>query len=104
MHDVFNNVTRPNIYNLFTYSSKIDHHNARFSVAGNFYLQYSRKDHLKTSFSSIGAKIWNSIPNSDRALPKYKFKDILQNRLLDVLTQENTHVAVHTLVEIFSKY
>ena len=77
----------------------------RFPMAGNFYLQYSRTDHLKNSFSSIGAKIWNSIPNSDRALPKYQFKDILQNRLLGILTRENTYVAVHTLVEIFySKY
>ena len=102
MHDVFNNVTPPNVSNLFTYSSKI-HHNTRFSVAGNFYLKYSITNHLKNSFSSIGAKIWNSIPNSDRALPKYKFKDILQNRLLDILTQENTYVAVHTLAETFSK-
>ena len=55
MHDVFNNVTPPNVSNLFTYSSKIHHHNTRFSVAGNFYLQYSRTNHLKNSFSSIGA-------------------------------------------------
>ena len=104
MHDVFNNVTPPNVSNLFTYSSTIHHHNTRFSVAGNFYVQYSRTDHLKNSFPSIGAKIWNSIPDSDHAQPKYKFKDILQNRLLDILTQENNYVAVHTLVEIFNNY
>ena len=52
----------------------------------------------ESSFTSIGATIWNSIPNSDMALPKYKFKDILQNRLLNILTQENTYVAVHTLI------
>ena len=62
MHDVFNNVTPPNVSNLFSYSSKIHHHNKRFSMAGNFYPQYSRMNHLKNSFSSIGAKIWNSIP------------------------------------------
>ena len=45
-----------------------------------------------------------SIPNSEPALPKYKCKDILQNQLLDIQTQENTYVAVHTLVEIFSTY
>ena len=45
-----------------------------------------------------------SIPNSEHALPRYKCKDILQNQLLDILTQENTYVVVHTLVEIFSKY
>ena len=103
MHIVFN-VTPPNVSNLFTYSSKMHHHNTRFSVAGNFYLHYSRTDHLKNSFSSIGAKMWNSSPNSDCALPKYKFKGILQNQLLDIPTQENTYVFVHTLVEIFSKY
>ena len=103
MHDVFDNVTPPNVSNLFTSSSKIHHHNTRFSVASNFYLQYSRTNHLKNSFSSIGAKIWNSIPNSDRALPEYKFKDILQNRPLDILTPGNSYVAVYTSVEIFNK-
>ena len=33
-----------------------------------------------------------SIPDSDRALPKYKFKDTLQSRLLDILIQEDTSV------------
>ena len=59
---------------------------------------------MKNSFLSIGEKIWNSIPDSDPALPKYKFKNILQSRLLDILIQEDTYVGVHTLVEIFSKY
>ena len=40
MHDVFNNVT----------PIKIHHHNTRFSVASNFYLQYSRTDYMKNSF------------------------------------------------------
>ena len=59
---------------------------------------------MKNSLLSIGAKIWNSIPDSDRALLKYNFKNILQSRLLDILIQEDTCVGVHTLVEIFSKY
>ena len=101
MHNVFDNVKPPIVCNLFTYSAKTLHHNARFSVAGNFYLQYSRTDHLKNSFSSICANIWKSIPNSDHALPKYKFKDILQNQPLDILTQENSYVAMQ---QIFSKY
>ena len=96
MHNVFNNVMPPIVSNLFTYFSKIHHHNTRFSAAGNFYLKHSRTDHLKNSFSRIGAKIWNSIPDSDRALPIYKFKDTLQSRLLDILTQEDTYVGVRT--------
>ena len=51
---------------------------------------------MKNSFSRIGAKMWNSIPDSDRALPKYKFKNTLQSRLLDILIQEDTYVGVRT--------
>ena len=47
---------------------------------------------MKNSFLSTGAKIWNSIPDSDCALPKYKFKNILQSRLLDILIQEDTYL------------
>ena len=59
---------------------------------------------MKNSFLRIGAKIWNSISGSDRAIPKYKFKDTLQSRLLDILIQEDTYAGVRTLVHIFSKY
>ena len=66
MHDVFNNVTPLNVSHLFAYSSKVHHHNTRLSVAGNFYLQYLRTNHLKNSFF----KHWKDTP-------KYKFKDRL---------------------------
>ena len=59
MHDVSKNVSPPNVSNSFTYSSKVHHHNTRFSASGNFYIKHSRTDHMKSSFSRIGAKIWN---------------------------------------------
>ena len=46
----------------------------------------------------------NSITDSDRALPIYKFKDTPHSRLLDILIQEDTYVGVRTLIDIFSKY
>ena len=104
MHDMLKNVSPPNVSNSFTYSSKVHHHNTRFSAAGNFYIKHSRTDHMKNSFSRIGAKIWNCIPDSNRALPKYKFKNTLQSRLLDILILEDTYVGVRTLIDIFSKY
>ena len=94
------NVTPSNVSNLFTYSSR-HHHNTRFSAAGNFYIKHSRMDHLKNSFSRIVAKIWNSIPDSDRAPPKYKLKNILQIRLLDILIQEDTYLGVRALIDIY---
>ena len=42
-----------------------------------------------------------SIPDRDRALPKYKFKNTLQSRLLDILIQEDTYVGVRALIDIF---
>ena len=59
---------------------------------------------LSTRVSRIGANIWNSIPDSDRAVPEYKFKNTLQCWLLNILMQEDTYVDVCTLVDIFSKY
>ena len=53
---------------------------------------------MKNSFTRIGAKIWNSIPDSDRVLPKYKFENTLQSRLLDILIQEDTYVGLRTLL------
>ena len=45
-----------------------------------------------------------SIPDSDRALPKYKFRNTLQSQLLDILIQEDTYVGVGTLIDVFNKY
>ena len=53
---------------------------------------------MKNSFSRIGAKIWNCIPDSDRVLPKHKFKNSIQSRLLDILIQEDTNVGLRTLL------
>lgn len=47
----------PSFSNLFTYSSKVQHHNTRFSAAGNFFIKHSRTDHMRNSFSRIGAEI-----------------------------------------------
>ena len=69
----------------------------KYWCTGNFYIKHSRTDQVKNSFSRIGAKIWNSILDSDRVLPKYKFKNTLQSRLLDILIQEDTNVGLRTL-------
>ena len=83
--------TSTNVFNLFTYSPKVHHHNTRFSGADDSYIKHSRTDRVKNSFSRIGAKIWNGIPDSDRALPKYKIKNTPQSRLLDIVIQEDTY-------------
>ena len=74
MHDVFNRLAAINISNQVTSSEKIHRYNTRFSAASNFYIKSSRTDHLRNSFLRLGAKIWNSIPESIRSLSENIFK------------------------------
>ena len=84
MHDVSNNYLPANIFNLFPYSTQVHCYNTWFSETGNFNIKYSRTNHLKHSFSIFGGRIWNSIPQSIRILPKHKFKDSLYQLLLRI--------------------
>ena len=74
MLDVYNNVTPSNLSDLFTPTYKVHNYNTRSSAAGNYYVDHSRIDHLKYSFSRMGPGIWNSIPEYLRKLPKHSFK------------------------------
>ena len=55
------------------------------------------------SFSRQGAKIWNSIPQELRKVPKFVFKANLQNRLLEVLMEEDDYVGIPFLIKKFQK-
>ena len=98
MHDVFNSLPPINISNLFTSSAKIHRYNTRFSAASNFYIKSSRTDHLRNSFSRLGAKIWNNIFESIRLLSKNIFKKKMNKEHLYLLTLEDTYVSVETVM------
>ena len=76
----------------------------KYLCTGNFHIKHSRTDQVKNSFSRIGAKIWNSIPDSDRVLPKYKFKNSIQSRLLDNFDTGGYLCWPAYFIDIFSKY
>ena len=103
MHDLFNKQTPCNISSLFTCLNELHNYNTRFSLAGNYYIKYSRCNHLLKSFSRLGAKIWNSIPQELRKVPKFVFKANLQNRLLEVLMEEEDYVGIPFLIKKISK-
>ena len=44
-----------------------------------------------TSFSRLGAKLWNEIPTKLRPLSKHKFKFKIRASLLDILETCNTY-------------
>ena len=70
MHDVRNKVAPSKIQNLFNDVSKIHTYTTRSATSQKFYIQPSRTNLSKKSFSHFGAKVWNEIPQSIKKLPK----------------------------------
>ena len=60
--DITTNSAPQNICNLFTSTQDIHQYNTRSASSGNYYINHSRLNHHKNSFSIVGPKIWNSIP------------------------------------------
>ena len=75
MHDVSNNLTPPNIFNLFTHQADIHPYETRSSQRGDYFLKRSRMVIQKRSFSRIGVKIWNSLSCEVRQMSKSNFKN-----------------------------
>ena len=98
MHHVSNNSLPANISNLFLYPTQVHSYNTRFSATGSFNIKYSRTNQLKNSFSIFCARIWNSIPQSIRTLPKHKFKVSLHHLFLCILELEDTYVHLTLLL------
>ena len=74
IHDVHNNLAPSNLSGMFTLSHQIHNHNTQSLSAGNYYINCSRLNQHKKSFSKICCKIWNSIQGNLRNLRKHIFK------------------------------
>ena len=99
MHDVFLNKLSPsNISNLFDCSNEIHNYNKRFPLAGNYHIKYSKSNQLLKSFSRLGAKVWNVIPQELRKLAICIFKKIVHNRLLQISVEEDDYVGIPSLI------
>ena len=83
---------------MFIPTDQVHKYNTRSSSAGNFYRKYSRLNHHKNSFASVGAKIWNSIPENLRKLPKHTFKIKIKNLLFFNLEKQDSYADVDTLI------
>ena len=98
MLDVSNNSAPPNISDMFIPTGQVHKYNTRSSSAGNFYRKYSRLNHHKNSFASVGANIWNSIPENLRKLPKHTFKIKIKNLLFFNLEKQDSYADVDILI------
>ena len=90
MHDVNNNNTPLNISKLFKILSVVHSCNTRSSTSGKFYVQISRLEIQKRSFSRFGVKLWNAIPQRVKALPTIVYKREIRGILLKILINEMT--------------
>ena len=71
--------------------------------SGNYYINPSRLNHHKNSFSIVGAKIWNSIPESYRSPPKHIFKKKIQALLFVTLETLDSYADTSTLISEIKK-
>ena len=103
MLNVYNNLAPHKITHLFTPSQEKHTYNTRSSSSGNYYINYSRLNQHKNSFSIMGAKSWNSIPQNIRKLPNHIFKRKVHALLLEVLKSQDTYADLTTVISEMKK-
>ena len=84
MFDVYNNTAPHNILHLFIPTQQIHSYSTRSSSSGNYYISHSRLNQKNGSFSIMGVKIWNSIPENLRNSSKSLFKERVHTILLKI--------------------
>ena len=104
MLDVSNNSALPSISDMFIPTGQVHKYNTRSSSAGNFYHKCSRLNHHKNLFASVGAKIWNSIPENLRKLLKHTFKIKIKNLLFFNLEKQDSYADVDTLIKDYGTF
>ena len=98
MHDIANTLAPQNLLKMFTNVNQIHSHNTRSAIGGNYFTQQSNQNQKKNSFSRLGTKIWNGIPNELRNRRKCIFKTKINAILFQVLESEDVYVDVTTII------
>ena len=78
-------------------------HKTRFSSSNNFYIKTSRLSQTQGSFARFGAKLWNSLHDKFRQLPKNAFKKHIQSMLLSILEAEDDYVEAPIILQKIAK-
>ena len=99
MHDVFNNLSAPQITNIFNFQSNIHPYNTRSSSRGNFSVQHSRLEKQNRSFSRVGVKVWNSLPVEMRHTPKTNFKRKIHRLILQKFSEADDYIDLPDLIK-----
>ena len=104
MFDVYNNTAPHNISHLFIPTQQIHSYSTPSSSSGNYYISHSRLNQKNDSFSIMGAKIWNSIPENLRNSSKSLFKEKVHTILLKIFEVQDRYADLKTIISDFKKY
>ena len=104
MHDINCKTAPSKLLDLFTPADSVHSYNTRSASAGRFYIKHSRLKQESHSFSRIGCKIWNGLPEHLRTKNKTTIKKCLQQTLLQLLEHEENYVDVHTLIQKIPRF
>jgi len=99
MHGINCKTAPSKLLDLFTRADSVHSHNTRSASADRFYIKHSRLKQQSYSFSRIGCKIWNGLPEHLRTKNKTPFKKCLQQTLLQLSEHQENYVDVHTLIQ-----
>ena len=89
MFDVRNRTTPSNIQDLFQDISNVHSYNTHSSASNNFYTKPSRLSVQANSFSRIGVKVCNAIPQALKNLSKNALKRKLKQILFIILGSQD---------------
>ena len=100
MLDVRNRTAPSNIQDLFQDIYNVHSYNTRSSASNNFYTKPSRLSVQANSFSRIGVKVWNAIPQALRNLSKNAFKKKkLKQILFNILGSQDSYIDLSEIIQ-----
>ena len=99
MFDVRNRTASSNIEDLFQDLSNVHSYNTRSSASNNFYTKPSRLSVQANSYSRIGVKVWNAIPQALRNLSKNAFKRKLKRILFKILGSQDSNIDLSEIMQ-----
>ena len=99
MFDVRNRTAPSNIQDLFQDISHVHFYNTRSSASNNFYTKPSRLSIQANSFSRIGVKVWNEVPQTLTNLSKNAFKRKLKQILFNILSSQDSYIDLAQIIQ-----
>ena len=104
MHSINCKTAPSKLLDLFTRAVSVHSYNTRSASTGRFYIKHSIIKQQSHSFSCMGCKLWNGLPEHLQTKNKTSFKICLQQTLLQLLEHEENYVDVHILMKIIPSF